>query len=165
MYIAREREREIHRRLWIVGRTWPTNIPSISFPARERGQTRRDRDNETSPPSSLFPTRYLLVQRDSWPFSTRSRKERNFCLYVYIYIYIYFSTRRIEGGGRRYPRFEYIFFYTMGVRTYDGTDLGYACRVEEKKKYLLDGPRIEFLRRLVLPSEDGKRRGLTNRER
>lgn len=82
-------------------------------------------------------------------------------LLVRIHIYIYFSTRRIEGGGRRYPRFEYIFFYTMGVRT----DLGYACRVEEKKKYLLDGPRIEFLRRLVLPSEDGKRRGLTNRER
>lgn len=27
--------------------------------------------------------------------------------------------------------------------------LGYACRVEEKKKYLLDGPRIEFLRRPV----------------
>lgn len=48
---------------------------------------------------------------------------------------------------------------------YVRTDLGYACRVEEKKKYLLDGPRIEFLRRLVLPSEDGKRRGLTNRER
>lgn len=99
MYIAREREREIHRRLWIVGRTWPTNIPSISFPARERGQTRRDRDNETSPPSSLFPTRYLLVQRDSWPFSTRSRKERNFCLYVYIYIYIFpRGGSRVEGG-------------------------------------------------------------------
>lgn len=69
---------------------------------------------------------------------------------VCVCIYIFFHA---EGGGRRYPRFEYIFFYTMGAAcTYGGMDLGYACRVEEKKKYLLDGPRIEFLRRLVLPS-------------
>lgn len=133
MYIEREREREIHRRLWIVGRTWPTNIPSISFPARERGQTRRDRDNETSPPSSLFPTRYLLVQRDSWPFSTRSRKERNFCLYVYIYIYIFFHAEDRGWRAALSPFRVYLLLYDgcTYVRWY-GSGIRVSCRGEEE---------------------------------
>lgn len=130
----RKREREIHRRLWIVGRTWPTNIRSISFPARERGQTRRDRDNETSPSSPCPP----LYSQPVTCNETRARFQRDLergetFPSMYIYIYIYFSTRRVEGGVS-----EYIFFYTMGaarirtyVRTY-GSGIRVSCRGEEE---------------------------------
>lgn len=85
------------------------------------------------------------------------------------YIYIYIFRRRMEGVIPVSSISSFIgWVRRRGTRR--GTDLGYACRVEEeeeekKKKYLLDGPRIEFLRRLeVLPYVGGKRRGLTNRE-
>lgn len=163
MYIERERERSI---VGYGSSAEPgQQIFRVSLFLRENA-ARRDVTEITKrarPPLYSQPVT-CSCNETRGRFQRDPEKSETFAC-TYTYIYIYFSTRRIEGGGRRYPRFEYIFFYTMGVRTYDGTDLGYACRVEEKKKYLLDGPRIEFLRRLVLPSEDGKRRGLTNRER
>lgn len=132
----RKREREIHRRLWIVGRTWPTNIRSISFPARERGQTRRDRDNETSPSSPCPP----LYSQPVTCNETRARFQRDLergetfpSTYTYIYIYIF-----PRGGWRAafpsissFIRWARRVFVRTYVRWY-GSGIRVSCRGEEE---------------------------------
>lgn len=152
IYIYSEKERERER--FIVGYGSSAEpgqqIFGVSLFLRENA-ARRDVTEITkralpllallSIPNPLLATRLVPV------FNEISNVAKLFPLRIRIYIYIF-----PRGGWRAaFPSISSFIRWArrVFVRTYVRMDLGYACRVEEKKKYLLDGPRIEFLRRPV----------------